>query len=283
MLKGLLPNNGLATAKLDASGALITTGIPLPEALNFYGSVFGRVGRVLRIIGKRSGWTSTSVMGDVAEHLGTAEQSLAPAVLGTTYYLISSSVNDTALGSGMRTVRVIGLDALGDRVAVDYALNGTTAVSIGNTWSFLQRIEGVTGGQAQGTIYLGSVAGTPTVAQTQHIISAGGGKSLSAIYKVPRGHTAWITSWSLGTVNADMDTRLRATVSSNTRALAEAFIYQDALYLALNTNVAEKAVPWFKCPAGSIVKVSSIPSSASANARLNCSFDVVELEDAVTV
>ena len=285
MTVGLLPNNKLATPRLDASGNSMVTNLPLPEALNFYGHFGGRIGRVLRILGKRSGWVNTSTMQDVGEHLGTSVSLLEPAVLGTTYYLVSSSASDdgSPAGPGIGTLRVIGLDADGYRVAVDYVLNGTTPVSIGNTWSFLQRIEAVTGGQAAGTIYLSSApAGIPTPAQTQHVITPGGGKSMTGIYKVPKGHTAWITHWDAEAINADMDSRLRATVSSNTRELIAPFLYQDSAYLSLNAN-HDLHVPWFRLPELATVKISVTPSSASTNARFNCSFDLVELENAVTV
>ena len=121
----------------------------------------------------------------------------------------SSSANDTAAGTGARTVTIYGLDASYNQISETVTLNGTSAVN--TTLSYLRVFHLLvntagSGGAAAGTIYAGTgalTAGKPAV--VYGVYTADGG-STAAIYTVPAGYTGYIfdflTSSGCTTANA---------------------------------------------------------------------------------
>ena len=74
----------------------------------FYGTVQGQLARNVFVLGRRdAGWSSTSVLGDCAQYLDTSQALINTPAVGQTLYLVSTSVNDAAAGTGARTVRII--------------------------------------------------------------------------------------------------------------------------------------------------------------------------------
>jgi hypothetical protein len=109
--------------------------------------------------------------------------------------LSSSSANDTAAGTGARTVTIYGLDANYNQINETITLNGTSAVSTTNSYirvlHLLVNTAG-SGGVAAGSIYAGTgalTAGKP--ANVYGVYTADGGAT-AAIYTVPAGYTGYI-------------------------------------------------------------------------------------------
>lgn len=97
--------------------------------------------------------------------------------------IVSSSVNDTALGSGARTVEVRGLNTNGLPSRQTFSLNGTTPVSLGN-WGFINDVYVA----SVGTPPLGANEGELTVSSGGLPIlsvAAGQFRDYTAVYKVP--------------------------------------------------------------------------------------------------
>lgn len=102
--------------------------------------------------------------------------------------VLSSSTDDTAAGTGMRTVRVVGLDGGYHEISEVVALNGTTAVALTQQYFRVNQLVGVTagsGGQNAGVITL-RVA---SAGATQAVMDTGDGLAHQAIYTVPAGKT----------------------------------------------------------------------------------------------
>ena len=108
--------------------------------------------------------------------------------------VISGSTDDTALGSGARTITLIGLDADYQEQTEVIILNGTTPVAIDGTWLRVHRCSVTTAGSGNVNAGLISVriAGGGT---TLLVIGAGNGQTLMAVYTVPAGITAYMLSY----------------------------------------------------------------------------------------
>ena len=242
----------------------------------------GKLANLGYCLGRRSlGWSSTSLQGDVSNYLNSSQARNTPVVIGTTYYIRSSSVEDSANGTGIRSVRINYLNALGLRVISNVILNGTTAVSLGNGISFIQYIESSSVdslGTASGDITVSTVTTAPTVAQTVEKISAGDARSLSGRIKVPSNYTMYMRGWFASAIGNTMDFRLRGTVFTDDRSLSPGFHFQQSAYLSAGQNIS---VPFefLKFPSGSEVKVSAVPGAAPAGNRCDTSFNFLFIEN----
>jgi len=113
--------------------------------------------------------------------------------------IVSSNANDTAAGTGARTVRVIGLNANYEEVSQTVSLNGTTTVSIPTSLIRVYRAFVVTAGSGN------TAAGTITIANggtTYAQITVGENQTLMAVYTVPAGVTLYLTSADVSTGSA---------------------------------------------------------------------------------
>lgn len=114
----------------------------------------------------------------------------------------SSSANDTAAGTGARTVRVYGIIA-GVATYEDAILNGTTAVVLNGAFARVFEIRALTvgsGGTNAGDLYVftgNATAGVPNTATEVYAKApAGVAASHSAIFRVPTGLTGYVMTIS---------------------------------------------------------------------------------------
>lgn len=108
--------------------------------------------------------------------------------------IVSGSGNDTAAGTGLRTIRVEGLDANGAFQSEVVTLSGVTPVNTANAYTAIFDLIGLTagsGGVAAGTITC-TAATDSTVSAT---IATGFTNSRIAYYTVPAGFTGLIFSF----------------------------------------------------------------------------------------
>lgn len=109
----------------------------------------------------------------------------------------SSSANDTAAGTGARTVLVSGLDADYNEISETVTLNGQSAVSTTKSYLRMFRAYVVTAGSgetAAGTIYVGTGTVTSGVpANVYAEIAHGENQTTMAVWTVPAGYTAYVT------------------------------------------------------------------------------------------
>ena len=135
----------------------------------------------------------------------------------------SSSSNDSASGTGIRTIQVYGLDANWEEQNEEVIMNGTSDVTTANTYVRIDRMIGKTAG-SNGT-NVGTITAT---AQTDGTVTAeipvAKGQSQMAIYTVPAGYTAYMCggkasssrrgSTSAGQVECELRIRPNADTST---------------------------------------------------------------------
>lgn len=136
------------------------------------------------------------------------DKDATPAAVGIAS---TDNTNDNSGGTGALTCTIIGLDASGDAQSVTETMNGTTAVTTGETWSAINGIEVATTGSNNantGTIWVGTgtfTAGVPAVRMaSMHI---GYNKAMTAYYTVPTGKTLYMRhlTTQLGSANKDVE------------------------------------------------------------------------------
>jgi len=136
----------------------------------------------------------------------------------------STSANDTAAGTGARTVSIYGLDANYNEISEIVTMNGQTAVNTVKSYLRVFHLAVVTAGSgeaAAGTIYAGTgvvTSGVPAVVYSVYTTANG---STAAIWTVPAGYTAYITSYASGYSNASATAN--GTVSLTVRPFGSVF------------------------------------------------------------
>jgi uncharacterized Zn-binding protein involved in type VI secretion len=119
----------------------------------------------------------------------------------------SSSASDAAAGTGARTVIIEGLDANYAEISETVTLNGQTAVNTVNSYLRINdfRVASVgSGATAAGTLYVGTgtvTTGVPATIYAQIVI--GYNQSTQAVYTVPAGYTAYVTSYTFTSAYAN--------------------------------------------------------------------------------
>lgn len=117
----------------------------------------------------------------------------------TVVTLVSSSVNDTAAGTGARSVLIEGLDSNYNYIVEVVALNGTTEVTSALQFFRINHFRVISSGS------LKTNDGGITATVNGNIISAiGVGESLAhtAVYTVAANHTLYLTNTSMGIVRS---------------------------------------------------------------------------------
>lgn len=267
---------------VDSLGKEVIHGVTPEFEIAQTGYYRGKRANLGYCLGRRSsGWSSTSVQGDISNYLDTSQAKNTPVIIGTTYYVRSTSVNDTAGGAGIRSLRINYLNGLGVRTILNVNMNGTTAVSIGNDISFVQYVESNTEGilgTADGDITVSTVTGAPTVAQTIEKLVAGDSRSLSGRIKVPSNFSMYLRGWFASAISSTMDCRIRGTVFTDDRTVSTGFHFQQAAYLASGQNI-DFPFEFLKFPSGAEIKVSAIPGSAPAGNRCDTNFHFLFIEN----
>lgn len=119
----------------------------------------------------------------------------------TTLEVLSDSANDTAAGTGMRTMQVIGLDADYVEQTETVTMNGTNVVALANSYLRLNRAQVTSAGS--GRVNAGNVTIRETGGgQTRGAMRAGYGIMRQAIYTVPLGQTLAICAATYSIVRA---------------------------------------------------------------------------------
>lgn len=248
------------------------------QASNFLN---GKRAYIYDILGNRTAFIDTTNLHDICEFLTTTagQQRFTPVTTADVLELVSTSANDTLLGTGTRKVRITYLDSIGTMIeSPDISLNGTTPVATGITATAIQWMEVTDGGSLEvsaGTITLRKT-GTPTTVYEQ--ISTNGNKSLSARFTIPTGYTGYLIRWEAAAIGQSMDTRLRATVKSFTRELNSRYLFQERIFLASGQNF-DSDLHYLKYPAGSTIKISAIPGATGGTPRCDASFTILIVEN----
>lgn len=152
--------------------------------------------------GQIQGHSNVLIFGYNAD-VDTSEESVWPAdgtiphpTVASVLKISSSSANDTAAGTGARTVFIEGVDGSYNVVSDTIELNGQTAVNTINEYLYVNRFFVLTvgsGGQNAGNINAGTgvvTSGVPAV--LYDLIAAGYNNRTTGHYCVPAGYTGYM-------------------------------------------------------------------------------------------
>lgn len=196
-----------------------------------------------------------------------------PPAGGIRMSVVSSSANDTAAGTGVRTVRLHLLDANYNILTEDITLNGTTPVNtVATNILRINEMHTLTTGTLlapAGDITLTSVGGATIYAR----MATSFNRSRNGVFTIPAGKRGYLTHWNAfsGTATGTHYTRftLRATTHDNT--LLPVFIAQDAKGTLNGGDDTYYDIP-ITLPEKTDIKVSVVSDSASANSLVNSHF-----------
>jgi len=264
---------------IEASSTAVSTisATDIIQTTQMRGNFLGRTAFVYNIIGRRAGFTSITASNDIKE-FDNAVANFPTITTANTLEIVSTSANDTAAGTGIRTVRVVYIDGSNNLVqSAAIPLNGVTPVAAGFTANEIIWMESASFGTppaiAAGDIVLRVVAGPVPVEQ----ISTGRGKSLSAKFMVPTGYTGFLTLFRGSSINQDQDLKLLAQENTFNGSLG---LYHAMVggTIALNTS-SEQSLAFIKVPALARIKASTISAGTSAAVRAETSFTVILISD----
>lgn len=231
-------------------------------------------GKSYAIPGKKN-TISSAVLDDLTEIPGVT---VTTEPGGIQLEVVSTSPNDTLLGTGMRSLEMYYLDTDGLERQEIVELNGVTPVqTIATNIDFVQWAHTKTKGSssvAEGNVSIQGVGGGTVF----EYITLGGNQSLSGRFKVPSNMTGFITGWQGSGITKIVDLRLRATVDRFDRTLLDGiFLFQDLVNL---NDATSGYIPFpspLRMPGGSVIKLSAKSSAAGGNA--SGQFDIVLIEN----
>lgn len=132
-----------------------------------------------------------------AETVWTPGSTYARLSSAVAFEAVSSSGNDTAAGTGARTIRVEGLDNSYNVITEDVTLAGATPVALVNTYLAINKLKVLTAGSGltnAGTIDVRVDSGDVIKRQMQALSGFGLGQDACFHYTVPKGYLALISS-----------------------------------------------------------------------------------------
>jgi hypothetical protein len=177
----------------------------------------------------------------------------------------STSANDTAAGTGARTVVVQGVDAKYNEVTETVTLNGQTAVTMSASLlrvNYAYVATAGSGNSAAGDIYIGTgtvTAGVPATAYD--IIKFDYNATTTGSYTIPAGYTAYVSQGLFSTGQPSGTTQVQGRLL--TRGLNN--IRMTAALTTLNNGVANYV---FEYPLA-VPEKTTIEATAIASANNN--------------
>jgi hypothetical protein len=277
-IDGKLTNNATSTLQTAGNDKLSNIeNLSIIETIRRTGFFNGKIGKVFNILGRRNGFTSTTVLNDIREFdNGSAVNT---TLSNSTLEIVSSSPSDALAGTGIQSVKVVYINNSGDMVqSSNINLNGTTPVT-----SVLTGVNEVLWMEASavgsGTVAAGNVrlrinGGGTEVEQ----ITVGGNKSMSARFMIPTGYTGYVTATDAAAIGSNQDFRIRATVSTFDNSLTTPFHFLENLFLTSGVYGA-KQLPYFVIPSGARIKCSTISSATPVANRADISFTLILIQD----
>lgn len=251
----------------------------LVQEIQITGKFSGKDAKVFHILGRRASFTSTSVFNDIGEGVGAASTALFPVLNGTeTIEVLSSNANDTLAGTGARKIKMTYINNAYALVeTADINLNGTTPVTVvANDCLQCLWFEVTETGSSETSI--GNLTLRTSAPVTLSRITAGGNKSMDAIFMVPDGWKAYIYEWSGSNIQNSQDLRMRAQVNTFDRSLSTVYHFQDNHNTPSN-QAFDASLPFLQFPARCKIKVSTISSSTAGATRADGDFTVVLIKD----
>lgn len=177
--------------------------------------------------------------------------------------VVSASVNDTAEGTGARSVLVTGIDGAGALVTEAATLSGTTPVALVNTYAVVHSVLCVSFGSGEANAGDVSVTAVNDGALLSRALE-GRGTSQSTIFQVPAGYRFVLGSFFLNTNNGSSTVEWRFAVRLPGSG---GWVYPFTCYHGDNAQPVEfrPTPPVFAYPPGTTIKWQ-----AKATAAVKC-------------
>lgn len=177
--------------------------------------------------------------------------------------VVSDSANDTAAGTGARTVRLELLDANYVSAVVVVTLNGLAAVAVGGG-PYLRvndmRVASVGSGESNaGNITLRVSGGGSTLSY----MLAGKGRAQQAVYTVPANRTAFAMHSKVGIIRAKQS--VSAEIELQSRTGTGAWIVRNTVQASSDGNVSDISDPPLPPPFLQKTDIRYVVTNVSAN------------------
>lgn len=190
--------------------------------------------KVVRDIEVRRGNITGSVMVSIDGHndnATTTRVTVAPTLetadidqsglhsTAITVDVASTDTEDKSDGTGLRTLKIEGLDSNGNAQTETITLNGQTEVTSTLTYSAINEFKGLTAGsgnESAGDIWIGNGTFTLGVPATKYFVGERGhNKGLTCYYTVPTGKTFFPRSLSFTVTGTNKEVELSLETSTD--------------------------------------------------------------------
>lgn len=169
----------------------------------------------------------------------------------------SSSANDTAAGTGARTLRIEGLDGNYDLQSEIVVLNGVTPVNTVNTYLRVHRLTAISAGSTG--INQGNIDAVSAITMATHArITALLGRSEKTQFTCPRNHIMPVTD-----VKAGVERNDEAEWRFYLRPFGEIFTLRDGFKIFENTVVYSLKIP-FPIPPRADISLRAVNTGAGS-------------------
>lgn len=192
----------------------------------------------------------------------------------------SSSTDDTAAGTGARTVEIFGLDGNYNEISETVTLNGQTAVNTTN--SYLRINRGIvrsagSGGQNAGVIYAGTGTVTAGVPANKYLsIAIGDNQTLMALWTVPAGYTAFLpqTDVTLATTQSSK----YCTAKLVARPYGEVFQVKDVFVKSQGSTTQVYSIP-IRFDEKTDIEWRAIGDSAGSDIAISAGMEILYIKN----
>ena len=192
------------------------------------------------------------------------------ATAAETLSVVSSSANDTAAGTGIRTLFISGLDANFEEISETVTMNGVTPVNTVNQYMRVNRAYGATCGT--GYTNAGNITVTGAGAVVRLYIPAGDGQTLMTLWTVPAGTKAFITQVSAST-NSNKGARMSVFTRTNDGGILYPWRIRYRSYLFSGDNVVRFNIP-LEIPEKTDIEIRVATPGGAGDTSMGATFEL---------
>lgn len=238
VIMGLDVNGVYQNVKANPYGVLSTAEFQLDVALGSYPNIR---------IGIQSGRNTDIDTGTTPETIwnGGGSYTGFNATAAETLTVVSNNANDTAAGTGARTVRLYGLDADYNEITEDVTLNGLTPVTTTQSFLRMDTSEVLTAGSLGYNVGELTARQSSTTANIMMVMPARVNRTAILVTTVPAGKTRVFTSSQVRIARSS-----GAAGSANARIL---YRLEGGLFLPAINEEITTAIPFISPPNGYFV------------------------------
>lgn len=200
-----------------------------------------------------------------------------PTGAAETIEVFSSDANDTAAGSGARTVTLFGLDENFDQITETVTLNGATGVTTTNAFSRLHSAFVATSGNSNQAFNVGTITfrHSTTTANVFLTIQPGRNQSNAAVYTIPAGFRGIKLNLS---IEVDRSTASTVTGYVWVREFGKSPRYRRPFTASNSSNFYEEPYGGLVYPEKTDIGVV-VTSCSANNTAVQANFDIVLIPD----